>query len=114
AFIELVDAMKREPFLPSSSPEVEVTLDRLARMDSLELQRLHVEILGWAPSDGNAEHVRRTIAWHIQAEREGGLPESVRQRGLALAPHVRLRMRVTDARRYRSADPFVPLKHAAV
>ena len=34
---------------------------------------------------GNIEHARRKIAWHIQAEIEGGLPESVGQHALGIA-----------------------------
>ena len=44
----------------------------------------------------NCQHLRRKIAWHIQAEKEGGLPESVRQHAIAIAREADLRVRIAD------------------
>ena len=44
----------------------------------------------------NCQHLRRKIAWHIQAEKEGGLPESVRQHAIAIAREAELRVRIAD------------------
>jgi len=67
---------------PSAGP---LHLDRLARMRTDELQRLHRAMFGGDIPSGNSELARRRIAWHVQAECEGGLPESARQHALALA-----------------------------
>jgi hypothetical protein len=78
-----------------------VDLDRLARMQPAELQRLHQKLFGRAIPAGNSELARRRIAWHVQAEREGGLPESARKHALAIAQEAKLRIqlrrRVTDS-----------------
>jgi hypothetical protein len=78
-----------------------VDLDRLARMQPTELQRLHQKLFGRAVPAGNSELARRRIAWHAQAEVEGGVPESARQRALAIAQasnlRIQLRRRVTDS-----------------
>jgi len=51
---------------------------------------------------------RRRIAWHIQAEREGGLPESARQHALAIAKEASLRIHV------RRGSAKSQLSHATV
>jgi len=86
-----------------------VDLDRLARMKPDELQRLHRELFGCDLLFGNAEQARRKIAWRIQAEREGGLPESARQHALAIAREAgfRLRSRLGDHRRSSLANATV-------
>ena len=76
-----------------------VDLDRLARMRPGELQRLYQDMFGVPVSSGNSELARRKIAWHIQSEREGGLPESARQHALAIAKQAGLRIQV----RHRNA-----------
>ena len=78
-----------------------VDLDRLARMQPAELQRLHLKLFGRTVRSGNSELARRRIAWHVQAEAEGGVPESARKRALAIAKQaslrIQLRRRVTDS-----------------
>src|SRR5579864_6168951 len=67
------------------APAEPVNLDRLTRMRSDELQRLYRKMFGCDVPSGNSEQARRRIAWRVQAEREGGLPESAKQHALALA-----------------------------
>jgi len=85
-----------------------VDLDRLARMQSSELRQLHQRLFGRVVPSGNSELARRRIAWHLQAEREGGLPESARQHALAIAKEASLRIQVRRA----STDASLP--HATV
>jgi hypothetical protein len=85
-----------------------VDLYRLARMQPPELQRLHLKLFGCAVSSGNSELARRRIAWHVQSEREGGLPESAREHALAIAKEASLRIHVH--RRSSNSD----LRHATV
>jgi hypothetical protein len=66
-------------------PAGPASFDRLAKMRPDELQRLHRKIFGCDVTSGNSELARRRIAWRVQAERDGGLPESARQHALALA-----------------------------
>jgi len=71
-----------------------VDLERLARMRPAELQRLHLRLFGSRVRSGNSELARRRIAWHIQAEAEGGVPESALARALAIAKEASLRLRL--------------------
>lgn len=71
-----------------------VELERLARMRPAELQRLYRKLFGCGVPSGNSELARRRIAWHVQAEREGGVPDSARQRALAIAKGSNLRIRL--------------------
>ncbi len=72
---------------------VAVDLERLARMGIADLRRMHREMFDRDHSMPNAEFLRRKIAWHAQAQAEGGLPESARQHAMAIARDVRLRTR---------------------
>src|SRR5712691_1609243 len=85
-----------------------VDLERLARMRPDELRRLHRAIFGCDVPFGNSEQARRRIAWRIQAEREGALPESARQHALAIAKEASLRIHV----RHSNAESRLP--HATV
>src|SRR5258708_1626072 len=71
-----------------------VDLDILARMQPNELQRLHQKLFGRAVPSGNSELARRRIAWYVQADREGGLPESARKHAHAIAEGASLRIQV--------------------
>jgi hypothetical protein len=70
-----------------------VSLDRLPRMGSRELQKMHKEMFGSLPFF-NPEQLRRRIAFGLQIEKEGGLPVSARQRALAIAGEAGSRIRV--------------------
>lgn len=74
-----------------------VDLERLAQMRPAELQRLYRKLFGCAVPSGNSELARRRSAWHVQAEQEGGLPESARQHALAIARGSSLRIRLRHA-----------------
>jgi hypothetical protein len=91
-------------------PAGSVDIDRLARMRPDELQRLHRKIFSYDVCSGNSEQARRRIAWHVQAECEGGLPESARQRALALANESGARIRAGAPRSRRHNH----LQHATV
>ena len=86
-----------------------LNLDVLARMKPDELRRLHRDVLGCDLDFGNAEQARRKIAFRIQQDREGGLPESARQHGLAIARDSGLRLRARLGAGRRS-----PLANASV
>ena len=81
------------PFL-ISAPREALNLDRLAHMGHQEIQQLYGGVFGCEIPSGNTEYARRKVAWHLQAERDGGLPESARQRALAIARDSRLRLRI--------------------
>lgn len=78
----------------------------LARMTAAELQAVHLELFGAAHPISNCQHLRRRIAWHMQAAKEGGLAESIRQYAIAVARGTELRTRISEnASRRRIAIP---------
>ena len=79
----------------------------LPKMSATQLQGLHRELFGEAHPIANCQHLRRKIAWHLQAAKDGGLPESVRQYAIAIARGTELRMRISEnASRRQSGVPL--------
>ena len=80
--------MSKEQILPRVSD--------LPRLNAAQLQAAHRLMFGAEHPVSNCQHLRRKIAWHLQAEKEGGLPESVRQHAIAIAREADLRVRIAD------------------
>lgn len=97
------------PFLVRT-PRETVTLDRLTNMNPEELQQLYRAVFDSDVPSGNPEFARRKIAWHIQAEQEGGLPDSARQHAMAIAIGSKPRLRVKANAERRSQG--LPLDHS--
>ena len=83
------------------------TIKDLPRMNAQQLQAVHEELFGAEHRIANCQHLRRKIAWHLQAAKEGGLPESVRQYAMDIARRAVLRLRITENASRRSAQ--IPL-----
>jgi len=96
--------LKIVPRLP-----VGIDLDWLSRMRPNEVHALHRAVFGSDVISGNSEQARRRIAWHLQAEREGGLPESARQHALGLARQSGMRLRGRSG-----TQSNTPVAHATV
>src|ERR1035437_5009848 len=81
----------------------EVDLGGLARLNLARLQTLHHDLFGEESRVKNAGHLRRKLAWHMQARKHGGLPESAGQHALEIARDAvpRVRMGETLSRRRR-------------
>ena len=67
----------------------------LPKLTATQLQAVHRLMFGAEHPVANCQHLRRKIAWHLQADKEGRLPESVRQRAIAIARGADLRARIT-------------------
>lgn len=68
----------------------------VARMKSMQTAALkeHFEMVcGETPRSHNRDWMMKKIAWRLQANEEGGLPERVRQRALEMADDADLRKR---------------------
>lgn len=65
---------------------------QLLRMNVASLRRLHDELFERDRSISNPVLLRRKLAWHLQAEEQGGLPQAAMQRALAIARDVDLRI----------------------
>jgi Protein of unknown function (DUF2924) len=86
---------------------IDIDLSRLVKMDARRLQALHRELFGVEHPVTNAGHLRRKIACHVQARKNGGLPDSAVRHALAIARNAQLRVRISDnvARRKHSIPP---------
>lgn len=80
--------MRKEKKLPAISD--------LPRLSAPQLQAAHQEMFGAKHPIANCQYLRRKIAWHLQAAKEGGLPESVRQYAFAIARGAELRVRIAE------------------
>ena len=65
----------------------------LRRMTVGELRREYAEVFGEATRSYHKDFLVRRIAWRLQANAEGGLPERARQRALEIADDADLRTR---------------------
>jgi Protein of unknown function (DUF2924) len=78
----------------------------LPRLNAEQLQAVHLELFGAKHPIANCQHLRRKIAWHVQAAEEGGLAESVREYAIAVARGSQLRVRIAEgASRRRGGIP---------
>jgi len=93
------------PKAPKENREVDV--GQLAGMDTRQLVEFHRELFGDVRVAANPGHLRRKIAWHIQAAREGGLPDSARRYALAIASGTTLRVRIGENSARRKSE--IPL-----
>ena len=78
-------------------------IEDLPRMSVPQLQAVHKELFGAEHRIANAQHLRRKIAWHVQAAKGGGIPESVRQYAIAVARGTELRTRISENASRRQA-----------
>ncbi len=79
----------------------------LPKMNAQQLQAVHRELFGAEHAIANCQHLRRKIAWHLQATQEGSLPESVRQYAIAIARGTELRSRISQNASRRQAGVAV-------
>jgi hypothetical protein len=91
--------MRKEKKLPAISD--------LPRLSAPQLQAAHQEMFGAKHAIANCQYLRRKIAWHLQAAKEGGLPESVKQYAIAIARGAELRVRIAENLSRRQAT--IPL-----
>lgn len=68
-------------------------VSELRRMTVGDLRREYAEVFGEQTRSFHKEFLVRRIAWRIQANAEGGLPERARRRALEIATDSDLRMR---------------------
>jgi hypothetical protein len=82
-------------------------INELAAMNVAALQQRHRELFGDQPAPAHRQFLFRKIAWRMQADHEGGLPESARELARAIARDAPLRARViTNAEKRRSGVPL--------
>lgn len=91
-------ATRLTPLEKTEKPiSIAAEVTRLARMTVPELRARHAELFGAPARSHHKEFLARQIAWRLQAESEGGLPEETRQLALAVARDAPLRIRIESA-----------------
>jgi len=87
-------------------------IDELAAMGVAELEQQHLKLFGEEPTSAHRQFLLRKIAWRLRADREGGLPEPVRELARAIAKDVPLRNRVISNAGNRRAG--FPIEQSAI
>src|SRR2546423_14146508 len=75
----------------------------LPMMNAPQLQAVHRKWFGAEHPIANCQHLRRKIAWHLQAGEDGCLSGSVRQYAIAIARGTEVRMRISEKASPRQA-----------
>ncbi len=68
---------------------------RMKRMQTADLKEHFEAVMNLPPRSNNREWMIKKIAWRLQANEEGGLPERVRQKAIAMADDKDIRVRAT-------------------
>jgi hypothetical protein len=79
-------------------------IGRLTTMTVPEVRNRHLELFGEPAKSTHKQFLERQIAWRLQAEAEGGLPEETRQLALAIARDAPLRLRIESAAAHGAQD----------
>lgn len=89
-------------------------VSELPRLGPQALQEVHRLLFGASHPITNCQHLRRKIAWKIQAIKHGGLPEAVRQLAFSIARQTDLRARISQNVRSRQENAIAPELAATV
>ena len=73
--------------------ELRSEIEGLRKLKTKQLQERYRKLFGEASPSSNSMHLFRRIAWRLQAQAQGGLSESAKQRAKELAADVDLRLR---------------------
>jgi len=100
----------RRPFLVKRDGDAP-NIERIVRMRPKELQKQYRDAFHADVPAGNSEYARRRIAWHVQAQKEGGLPESAREHALSIVRDAPVHIRTRANLEGRSAE--LPLQYSS-
>jgi hypothetical protein len=90
--------MRLTPLEKTEKPiSIVAEVARLMKMTVPQLRIRHMELFGEPASSNHRGHLTRRMAWRLQTESEGGLPEETRQLALAVARDAALRIRIAGA-----------------
>jgi|ERR1035441_1906528 hypothetical protein len=94
------------PDVPESlRAEIAERLQKLATMNLSELRAEHQHVFNRAPRSTNRQHLLHRIAWEIQAQAEGRLPEEAREYACRVAEQTDMFRRIDEALQKRRALP---------
>jgi hypothetical protein len=77
--------------------QTEREIGQLATLTVAQLRARHDELFREPARSHHKTFLVRQIAWRLQAQREGGLPEKTRQLALGIAREAPLRLRIQNA-----------------
>jgi len=86
-------------------------MSELRGMTVGELRRRYAEVFGEQTRSYHKDYLVRRIAWRVQANAEGGLPERARRRAMEIADDADLRTRAPGPAR---ASTTIPASHEPV
>ncbi|MFN7646043.1 MAG: DUF2924 domain-containing protein [Acidobacteriota bacterium] len=89
-------------------------ISELPSLGPQALQDVRRALFGRVHPISSCQHLRRKIAWKLQAAKAGGLPEAVRQLALSIARQTDLRARVSNNVRSRQENAIPPELAATV
>ena len=78
------------------TPDVARAVKALVDMTVVELRERYAEVFGEPTTSRHKDHLRKRIAWGLQAQAEGGLSERARRRAVELADETALRLRAPN------------------
>jgi DUF2924 family protein len=82
-----------EPRAGARAPTMAARIAALRTMTTGELRERWLEVFGEEPRSRNKDFLWKRIAWRIQAEEEGDIPERVRRKAALLAQDADVRVR---------------------
>lgn len=92
------------PAIPESvRAETVERLQRLPEMNLSELRTEHQRVFGHPAKSSNRQHLVCRIAWEIQAQAEGWLPEEIRQYAHRIAEQTAMFRRVQESLKQRAS-----------
>ena len=87
---------------------IDKELEQIQKMTVSELRERYFELFGTYPHSFHRQHLARELAWKIQAQEYGGLPEDVRQYALGIARTLPVRARIALNRERRARGEALP------
>ena len=100
-----VSTTSRPAVSESERAEITERLQKLAKMNLSDLRAEYQRVFSTAPRSTNRQHLFRRVAWEIQAQLEGRLPEEVREYACRVAEQTDMFRRIDEALQKRRAAP---------
>ena len=98
----------RAPISEEARAAIAERLNRLSKMTTQELKAEYEALFGQRPRTTNKQHLLRRIAWEIQAQIEGRLPDAIRDYACRIAEQTDLFKRIAENLKKRNAPTTSP------
>lgn len=98
----------RAPIPEEARGAIAERLNQLSQMTTQELKAEYEALFGQRPRTTNKQHLLRRIAWEIQAQIEGRLPDAIRDYACRIAAQTDLFKRIAENLKKRNAPTTSP------